>query len=354
MKKSMILILLMSLLVSCSEPEPPQEIVRPVRYVSIEPAALGQTRVFSGIAKAGLEADLSFKVAGTVERLLVNVGDTVSAGDLIARLDATDYRLRVQEAEAGLRRAQAEERNAQSEYDRVQSLYENNTASRSELDAARAQFESAGANVVSVTKQLEQARRQFEYTTLAAPDSCAVASTGVEVNENVQAGQTIASVTCGGAGEIEFSVPENVISRISKDQPVQISFNAISDEPLSGFVSEVGVAVTSASQTYPVTAALFDWHPGIRPGMAAEVSLEFEPGETISVPAVAVGEDRNGRFVFVLEELDGGFGTARRRAVDVGELTAQGLQISSGLDAGDKVVTAGVSRITDGLKVRVP
>jgi multidrug efflux pump subunit AcrA (membrane-fusion protein) len=105
--------------------------------------------------------------------------------------------------------------------------------------------------------------------------------------------------------------------------------------------------------TFPVTARLREADPGIRSGMAAEVDFRFPvPGGSgrMLVTAVAVGEDRPGRFVFVL---DRGSATVHRRAVTVGDLTAEGLEVLSGLEAGDLIVTAGVRRLTDGERVLV-
>ncbi len=96
--------------------------------------------------------------------------------------------------------------------------------------------------------------------------------------------------------------------------------------------------------------------PAIRAGMAAEVGFSFEAtnGDRVLVPPFAVGEDREGRFVFVAEPLEPGIAVVRRKAVKVGELTTDGLEVFEGLDDGDLLITAGVSRIKDGLKVRLP
>jgi len=96
--------------------------------------------------------------------------------------------------------------------------------------------------------------------------------------------------------------------------------------------------------------------PGFRSGLAAEVTFRFEgrKGQArMLVPPVAVGEDRDGRFVFVVEEIEGGLGIVRRRPVVVGELTAEGLEILDGLVDGERIVTAGVRRLHDGRKVRL-
>jgi hypothetical protein len=94
----------------------------------------------------------------------------------------------------------------------------------------------------------------------------------------------------------------------------------------------------------------------VRPGMAAEVRFRFDSAdqrERVLVPPVAVGEDRQGRFAFVVEPGEDGGGIARRRTVEVGALTAEGLEVLTGLSDGEIVVTAGLSRLTDGQTVRL-
>ena len=105
-----------------------------------------------------------------------------------------------------------------------------------------------------------------------------------------------------------------------------------------------------------VTVRLIAPDPDMRPGMAADVSFRFRAVSSrnfIVVPAIAVGEDRGGRFVFVVEPTGEGLGIVHRRDVTVGELTSDGLEVVSGLSDGDRVITAGVSKIQDGLTVRM-
>ena len=121
----------------------PEPALRPVRYQEVVAAAGERTRTFSGVARAGTESRLSFRVAGTVQRIDAAVGQEVAAGAVLAELDATQYRLQVREAEAGVAQAEAAMRNAEAEYQRVRWLYEGENASKSQLDAARAAAESA-------------------------------------------------------------------------------------------------------------------------------------------------------------------------------------------------------------------
>jgi RND family efflux transporter MFP subunit len=338
------------------ESEPVEELVRPVRYDPVYATGGTRVRTFSGTARAGLESQLSFKVAGTIERVAVNVGDSVGKGGLIAVLDEKDYRLRLEEAEASLTQAKAQARNAQNSYERVQALYENSNASKQDLDAARAAYESATAQVESIERRLELAQAQVSYCRLVAPFDGAVAAVAVEESENVTAGKPVATLSAQGRPEVQVAVPEVLIAQIETGSEVSVAFDAIPDREYRATVTEVGVASTGFATTFPVTVRLDRNAPDVRPGMAAEVSFALAtegPAERIIVPAVAVGEDRQGRFVFTVEPTDGGLGVAHRVAVTVGELTSDGLEILSGLQEGDLVITAGVSRIVDGQRVKL-
>jgi RND family efflux transporter MFP subunit len=334
----------------------PAEVLRPVKYQPLYATGGTRIRTFSGVAKPGVESNLSFKVGGTIQRVAVKVGDTVQSGKLIATLDPRDYELKVQELQASLQQSQAQARNARASYERTQSLYESRNASINDLDAARAASESAEAAVQSLQKRLEQAKLQRGYARLEAPIAGAIAEVNVDVNENVRAGQTIAVLTSGAQLEVEVGVPEILIARVREGDAVSITFDALGDQKLPGRITEVGVASTGAVSTYPVTLTVLEQNANIRAGMAAEVAFTFKSDdqrERFIVPPVAVGADRDGRFVMLVRPSEEeGVGVVERHNVTIGELTSEGLEISGDIADGDNLITAGVSKIHDGMKVK--
>lgn len=334
--------------------------LRPVRTEVVTVSGAERLRTFSGTFRAGMESRLSFRVPGRVQQLPVDVGQSVAANQLIAELDSRDYELQLQEAQASLTRALASKRNAEAERDRVRELYENDNASLSQWDQARAAAESAAALVESLEKRLELAQRQLDYTRLTAPVAGAIAAVAVEVNENVQAGQPIVTLFSRTMPEVEVDLPGSVITEVEEGDSAVVECDAHSGEILDGFITEVGVAA-SGSTTFPVTVQLRTRSDLVRPGMAAEVTFRLasskEDVTRILVPAVAVGEDRDGRFVFLAEQQADGTAVVRRRPVTVGGLTTgdqqDRIEILDGLAAGDVIVTAGVRRLEDGRKVRL-
>ena len=161
---------------------------------------------------------------------------------------------------------------------------------------------------------------------------------------------------CAQRWKILGAEREQLIARIRIGNAVEVTFDALPGAIFPAAITEVGVAATGAGATFPVTVQLTADDSSVRSGLAATVTFRFESGdgaERIFVPPVAVGEDRGGRFVFVLEEGDGEIAIARRRPVEVGDLTPEGIEVKNGLADGELLVTAGVRRIQDGQQVNL-
>ncbi len=347
---------------ACAEETPEaEEVIRPVRTERVVFAGGARQRNFAGVAQATTMWNGSFKVPGTVETVAVVIGDSLEQGDIIAQIDAYDYELELQQAEAALRQAQANARNAQASFDRVKELYEDENATRADYDAALANDRSARAAVASVQKSVELATRRRGYTTLSAPFPGDVAEVPIDENENVNAGQVVVRMTVGDRLQVLVAIPEAYILEIQRGDAVSVAFDALPQRAYGATVDEVGVSSIGMATTFPVTVILDDEASEVRPGMAADVTFRFADGgaPNVSVPLSSVLEDRAGTYVFTLEPGEGGLATARRRDVVVGrELGTEAgssrvlIEIVSGLDEGDRVITAGAKRIVDGQTVR--
>ena len=337
------------------KPEANEPLIRPVRTQEVQSTGSAQVRSFTGSTAAGAEIALSFRVPGTIIRLYVRLGDAVEEKQRIAQLEPTDYELREGEARAARALRSAEQRNAEAQYAPVRVHYENNNASRTELDSARARAESAGSLLEANAKKLELASKQLSYTRLEAPVAGLVSEVLGDENENVAAGQTVVVLSTGALPEVEVSIPGHLIAQVKRGDVVSVILPTLDVAPMPATVIEVGVSAGRGRSAFPVTARLHEDDAAIRPGMAAEVEFRFAgDGEgRLLVPTVAVGEDRTGRFVFVFEPGSDGVGTARRRAVELGTVSFEDIEIISGIREGETVITAGVRRIQDGALVRL-
>jgi RND family efflux transporter MFP subunit len=341
----------------CEDEREEPEVIRPVRYVVVEGSDAATHRTFSGVSKAGQESRLSFQVSGQVLDVPINVGDTVKKGDTIARMDPADYALQLQNAQASAAQSRAQERNAKATYERTRALYENQNASRQDLDADRTAYESGRAGLEAAHQQIKLRQRQLSYTHLKAPETGTIATVDIEVNEYVQAGELVATLLAGDQIEVSVSVPASIIRRIEKGAEAKALFNSLGGKTFAGIVTEVGVSSVGGATTFPVTLRLTEGQDQVRAGMSADVTFVFaseNEGPRYALPISAVGEDRAGRFVFMLQTEGNGLGTVHRTPVEVGEILANGIEIVDGVKPGDLVVSAGVSRIYDGLQVRVP
>ena len=340
----------------CGDEPQVAEPIRPVKYAEALPASAVQSQRFAGTAKAGLEARLSFRTGGLIESIGVKVGDQVQAGQRIAMLDNRDAVLAHQRARAALENARVQRANAQSRLIRVRQLYQADNVSLAEYEQARNGFASATSSYESAQKSLDLQARQLGYNEIYAPIAGIVTAVHNAVNEVIQAGAPLVELSAGEDIEMEVGVPEGYIAQIRTGQHARVRFSALPGMDFSGRVREIAYAL-GASSTYPVIVQLDAPSRSIRPGMAGDVEFSFGAGEPsedpLVVPVKAVGEDANGQYVFVIDGVENGVGTVRRRPVRVGSLLADGFVVEEGLTERELVATAGLRSLLSGMKVRL-
>jgi len=349
------LLLLLSFLGACSSaPEKPQEVLRTVRYQIAESEVVASQRSFSGVSVAATETKISFRVSGLLEQLNIKVGQQIRKGDLIASLDDRDLNLNYEESKAARLNAQVQADNANSNLLRVRELYENDNVALSEYEQAKNSYASAKADLEARQKQLDLQKSQLQYSQIHSPMTGIVTQVPVTKNENVSAGEAIAVLSSNENVEFEASIPEAYIAAIKTGMAARVTFSSLPNKSYPGVITEVAYAA-SESSTYPVTVKLDQSDTKLRPGMSSEVHFSFNESDVaaIRVPASAVAEDLSGNFVYlVLPSENNGIGTIERRTVVVSNLTNLGFIVLDGLKEGDVVVTAGVSKISPGMKVR--
>ncbi len=341
------------LLTSCGKPPPKAPKIRPVRWASVGQEGSGATRTFPGVLQAGQQSTLAFRVAGSLKSLRAKMGAKVEAGLVIAELEQTDYLNRVEQATAQLRSARSQYEMARPGYQRAERLYQSNTVSLADYQAAKGAYKAAQAQLQAANKLLEAARNQLAYTVLEAPYAGAVSAVHVDLGEVVGAGLPIVTISSGDALEVQAEIPESLIASVRVGAPLSIRCAATGETAVPAKVSEVGFTASKGG-AFPVTARLDAPPPELRPGMAARVRLPVGQGKAVlRAPVAAVAEDGSSTYVYLLEGEDPKKLLVRKRKVELGGLSGEGFEVIEGLVAGDRVVTAGLGSLFDGMQVRL-
>ena len=326
-----------------AEVEPPVERVRPAKLFEVQLASKQRTLSFPAVVEAVQTAELTFPQGGEVIELSLLQGTTVTAGQLIAKLDQSD-------AENNLVQARAEFQNAQSEYNRALRLSEQNAISRSVLESRETQVQVTRASV-------ENAEKALEDTVLRAPFSGTISEVFVEQFQNVAAKEAIVTLQSSET-EAVINVPSAIIARLPQLEPqgTRVALDAAPDtEVFAEFREAAGVA-DAASQTFAVSF-LFEPPEGllILPGMTATVSTNFLFGEDddvvssgFTVPLSAVLAEGEQRFVWIVQPDM----SVHRQEVALSPVATDKVTVLSGLVGGETVVAGGVTFLHEGMKVR--
>ena len=330
--------------------------IRPVLYEEVGYLGGDNIRTFSGTARTERIINLSFRSSGIITNFNINIGQEVKKGELLSRLDNVQARLSYESAVSAQNSAESQMNTAKLSLERTRVLYEKGSVSLSEYESAKNSYKTAQASFESAQRKVGIEQEQIRYGFLYAPEDGIIAAVNAEIEENVSAGQNIAILNAGTEMEISLGLPESIIPRISNDMKVNIAFPVLADSSFSGVVTEVSPSVDSNTATYPVRVVVSNPSEAIRSGMAANVTFDLgslnEDSKFLVVPPIAVGEDGNGRFVFLLNESNDKV-TVEKKYISVGSLSSEGFTVTSGLSLGDKIATAGLQTLLDGQEVRV-
>ncbi len=326
------------LVTGCSQtPQRQQERTVGVRTVTVaEDRTVGSGRDYVGLIEEESATALSFPVQGTVSSVSVGEGERVPAGTLVAQLDRRNLQSVHNGAKASL--AQAEDA-----MQRLQQLYDNGSLPEIQYVEAQTKLEQARAMEEVARKNLDDAR-------LTAPFSGVIGRQSVEAGENILPGQTVCMLLKTDRVKVKIPVPENEIATIAPGCPARITVAALNDREYRGEVAEKGASANPVSHTYEVRIPLSNSDGRLMPGMVCRVTLQGDTtAQAVVLPNRAVQVTGRGeRFVWCVQQ-----GRAVRVPVTVGKLTRDGVVITRGLTPGDRVVTDGTQKISDGMKVEV-
>ncbi|MBT1156503.1 efflux RND transporter periplasmic adaptor subunit [Aminobacter anthyllidis] len=335
---------------ACSEAKTETvEAIRPVKVVEI--ASMGTTREldYSGAVKARTEMNLGFRVAGKITERVVNIGDKVKSGDLLARIDATDYQLGVSTAEANLQAAEKQVETARLVDDRAAQLFAKKFASEAQREQASLAYKQASSQRDAALSSLRQARNQVGYAELRADQNGIVTAVNADSGQVVGAGTPVVAVAVDGDKEVQIAVPELEIAQFQPGKPVKVSFWSDDKLVLDGKVREVAGSADPQSRTFSVRVSLPD-DARVLLGMSATIEASVNNGkEFVSIPLSALANQDGKDIVWVVNDEQ-----VHARGIKVASFADAGVQVADGLKPGDIVVAAGTQFMAENLKVKLP
>lgn len=307
-----------------------------VKVTTISPTTVDGKSAYSGTVEEENATLVSFSVAGTVKSIHVGLGDRVRKGQLIATLDK-------QQIESSWRAAKSTLDQAEDAYKRMQKLHEGGSLPDIKWVEAESKLHQAQS-------MEEIARKNLADCQLYAPFDGVVAEKQAEVGTNVMPGMAIVKVVSGQKLKVKIAVPESEIAQIKTGQKALIRVEALGGRTISGTVAEKGIVANPLSRSYDVKFRLDAASAsGLMPGMVADVVMvDGGEGQAACVlPERLVQlDEHNNRFVWIAKGK-----TAIRRTVEIGDYTAHGVTIKSGLSYGDMVISEGQQKVCEGSKI---
>lgn len=333
-----------------STEEPAAEPVRPVRVVTVEEREAGETVSLPGEIQAQEEVSLSFRVGGRMIERLVNVGDPVRAGQVVARLDPEPARNALRTARANLTAAMGQQTKARNDYERQETLLRQGWTTRARYDAAAQSLKAAEAQVDATQAQLDTAQDQLGYTELLADGDGTVTARGAEPGEVVAAGRMIVHLARRGGRDAVFDVPAPLF-RDTPANPV-VAVALVSDPAVhtTGRVREVAPQADPVTRTFKVRVGLQDPPEAMRLGSTVNGSIQVGGLGGIAIPATALTQANRQPAVWVVDQ---GTNTVSLRNIDLERYDLARVIVARGLETDEIVVTAGVQALRPGQKVRI-
>ena len=336
-------------LYACSPPPAKQEPVRSVKVMQVGETAIGNTTEYAGEVKARVESRLGFRVGGKLVARHVELGQRVKAGQLLAEIDAQDYRLTVDAARAQVNAASTNRDLAAADFKRYKELRDKEFISSAELERRETALKAAQAQVEQAQAQLSAQTNQVAYSKLVADKSGVITSIDAEAGQVVSAGMPVVRLAQDGPRDVLFAVPEDKVLGLQKGQRLQVKFWG-SQDLHDASVYEIAASADPVTRTFGVRVALTGQ---ISAPLGSTASVIWGQGQTaapakIKLPTSALRQEGGKTMVWVLD-----MATMTVRSQEIQVTTADGNEavVNSGLQAGQQVVVAGVHVLSPGQKV---
>lgn len=338
-------------LTACGESEEAQAPEpRPVRSVVATRQAASETISLTGQVEAQNEASYGFRIGGRIVERLVNVGDRLGPGQVLARLDPQDEQNALRSAQAALAAANADLSQTRNQYERQRQLLSRGFTPRAQYEQAERAYLAARSQVEDAEARLKMAQDRLAFTELRADSAGVVTARRAEAGEVVQAGQPVIEVARQDGRDGVFEVPAALLTSLPSDPQVEIVLANDPGVKALGRVREVAPQADPITRTFRVRVGLIDPPEALRLGTTVVGRVLVDNGEAIEVPATALTRLNDRSAVWVVNPADN---TVSLRNVEVLRFTPAAVSIGEGLEADEIVVTAGVQALHPGQRVRL-
>lgn len=308
-----------------AQPEEEEEKAPPVPVETAQPVRGDVLAVYTGTApiEAFAEADVIAKVDGEIREVLVEEGTDVTEGQVLARLDGDRLRLELNEAQARLQKMQRD-------FNRNRDLKDKGLLSEGDFERIQYDLEALQADY-------NLAKLELDYTQIRAPISGVISERYIRLGNTIRVGEPMFRVTSFDPLVAYLHVPEREYRQIRAGQPVAIDIDALAGERVLASVTRISPVVDADTGTFKITIEIRDDARRIKPGMFGRMSVVYDQHvNVLKVPRSAIVEDRGVASVFVVED-----GIAKRRAVETGYSEAGMVEIITGVDDEDEIITVG-------------
>lgn len=326
------------------------EAPRPVRFMQVGMSSLSDISYLPGEVRPRFEQRYGFRVPGKISRRLVDVGQEVKAGQVLAVLDSQDVLPAINAQAAQVEVAKTDLKLQQSELKRQQELRDKGFVSGAALERQAATSEASDARVKAALSQLASAQNGLNFQTLRADKAGVVIAVDAEAGSVVAAGQSVVRVAQLGEKEIIVNVPERAVGLLKTARGFAAHFDALPGKIYAAKLRELSPAADPASRTYAAKLSIVNADDALKLGMSASVRLDLGAAEAIVVPNTSLYTRDNVARVWLVDRASE---TVKAVEIKVGVSTNDGVSVLSGLKPGDLVVTAGANLLQVGQKVRL-
>lgn len=336
-------------LAACSKKEAAPEPVRPVLSIVLKPVATGADSIV-GTVEPRIRTDFSFRVLGRLITRTVYVGDTVEKGQTFAAIDPAALELAVRVASAEVSNGQAQQANAASAEGRQRTLLGVDATSKAAFETIEQARASADATLIRAQANLAKAREQLSYAQLQADFGGVVTAVGAEVGQVVSPGQMVVTIARPDVREAVIDVADDTASALKIGTAFIVGLQLDPAIKADGKVREIAPQADTATRTRRVRITLDNPPATFRLGSTVVASDAAGRGQALLLPASAILTKDGKTFVWLV---DPDSKTVAQRPVETAADDSGRVRIVAGVEAGMRIVTAGVNTLKEGQKVRL-